>query len=55
MSFRKTEVRRAVRFAFETLKLVVEPGGAAGLAAVLERKDRNERQEHWHYPVRRQC
>jgi threonine dehydratase len=24
-----------VRFAFETLKLVVEPGGAVGLAAVL--------------------
>ncbi len=32
------EVRRAVRFAFETLKLVVEPGGAAGLAAVLSGK-----------------
>ncbi|MDP1702347.1 MAG: threonine/serine dehydratase [Aestuariivirga sp.] len=31
----EAEVRRAVRFAFETLKLVVEPGGAAGLAAVL--------------------
>jgi threonine dehydratase len=29
----EAEVRRAVRFAFETLKLVVEPGGAAGLAA----------------------
>ena len=32
------EVRRAVRFAFETLKLVVEPGGAVGLAAVLSGK-----------------
>ena len=29
------EVRAAVRFAFEELKLVVEPGGAAALAAVL--------------------
>ena len=27
-----------MRFAFETLKLVVEPGGAAGLAAVLSGK-----------------
>jgi threonine dehydratase len=34
----EAEVRRAVRFAFETLKLVVEPGGAAGLAAVLSGK-----------------
>ncbi|ESR24236.1 threonine ammonia-lyase [Lutibaculum baratangense] len=29
------EVRTAMRFAFEELKLVVEPGGAVGLAAVL--------------------
>ncbi|MBY0509501.1 MAG: threonine/serine dehydratase [Rhodospirillaceae bacterium] len=29
------DVRRAMRFSFESLKLVVEPGGAAGLAAVL--------------------
>jgi len=28
-------VRRAMRYAFEELKVVVEPGGAAGLAAVL--------------------
>lgn len=34
----EAEVRRAVRFAFETLKLVVEPGGAVGLAAVLSKK-----------------
>ena len=34
----ESEVRRAVRFAFETLKLVVEPGGGAGLAAVLRGK-----------------
>ena len=32
------EVRRAMRAAFETLKLVVEPGGAAPLAAVLAGK-----------------
>lgn len=32
------EVRAAVRFAFEELKLVVEPGGAAALAAVLSGK-----------------
>ena len=31
----ETEVRAAVRFAFENLKLVVEPGGAVGLAALL--------------------
>lgn len=31
----EAEVCRAMRFAFETLKLVVEPGGAVGLAAVL--------------------
>ncbi len=29
------EVREAIRFAFTHLKLVVEPGGAASLAAVL--------------------
>jgi threonine dehydratase len=32
------EVRDAVRFAFERLKLVVEPSGAAALAVVLGRK-----------------
>ncbi len=32
------EVRAAVRFAFETLKLVVEPGGAVALAAILAGK-----------------
>ncbi|AXK83788.1 threonine/serine dehydratase [Pseudolabrys taiwanensis] len=32
------EVGRAVRFAFEELKLVVEPGGAIGLAALLAGK-----------------
>ncbi len=33
-----TEVARAVAFAFRELKLVVEPGGAVGLAALLERR-----------------
>lgn len=32
------EVAEAMRFAFSTLKLVVEPGGAAGLAAMLAGK-----------------
>jgi threonine dehydratase len=32
------DVRAAMRFAFETLKLVVEPGGAVALAAVLSGK-----------------
>jgi threonine dehydratase len=32
------EVREAMRFAFRNLKIVVEPGGAAGLAAVLAGK-----------------
>jgi threonine dehydratase len=32
------EVRSAMRFAFRELKIVVEPGGAAALAAVLEGK-----------------
>jgi threonine dehydratase len=32
------EVRRAIGYAFRVLKLVVEPGGAVGLAAVLAGK-----------------
>jgi threonine dehydratase len=32
------EVREAVRYAFEELKLVIEPGGAVGLAAVLQQR-----------------
>lgn len=32
------EVAQAVRLAFSTLKLVVEPGGAVGLAALLAGK-----------------
>jgi threonine dehydratase len=34
----ETEVRRAVRYAFERLKLVIEPGGAVSLAAILAGK-----------------
>ena len=34
----EADVKRAVLFAFEVLKLVIEPGGAAGLAAVLAGK-----------------
>jgi threonine dehydratase len=36
------EVRHAVRYAFERLKLVIEPGGAVGLAAVLAGKIETE-------------
>ena len=32
------EVREAIRYAFRQLKLVVEPGGAAALAAILAGK-----------------
>lgn len=34
----EVDVRRAVAFAFQHLKLVIEPGGAVGLAAVLSGK-----------------
>jgi len=36
------EVRAAMRFAFSTLKLVTEPGGAVALAAALTRRDQIE-------------
>jgi threonine dehydratase len=32
------DLRAAMRFAFERLKLVIEPSGAAGIAAVLTGK-----------------
>ena len=32
------EIRAAMRFAFERMKLVIEPTGAAGLAAVLDHR-----------------
>jgi threonine dehydratase len=38
LSVTDAEVRSAMRFAFEHLKLVVEPGGAAALAAALSAK-----------------
>jgi threonine dehydratase len=34
----ETEVKRAMIFAFEHLKLVIEPGGAVGLAVILAQK-----------------
>jgi threonine dehydratase len=34
----ESEVKQAMRFAFENLKLVIEPGGAVGLAAILSGK-----------------
>ena len=37
------QLRSAMRFAFEQLKLVVEPGGAAGLAAILSQKIENHK------------
>ena len=39
------EVRAAMRFAFRHLKLVVEPGGAVALAAVLAGKIDTSRQD----------
>lgn len=38
------QVREAMRFAFEHLKIVVEPGGAAGLAALLSGQIKGEDQ-----------
>lgn len=42
LSVSDEEVRTAMRFAFRCMKLVVEPGGAAALAAVLAGKIRTE-------------
>lgn len=42
ISVSDSEVVEAVAFAFEELKLVVEPGGAVGLAAVLAKKVQTE-------------
>jgi threonine dehydratase len=41
-----TELIDAMRFAFERLKLVLEPGGAAALAAILAARVPIERDEH---------
>ena len=38
LSVSDDEVKTAMRVAFDTLQIVLEPGGAAGLAAVLSRK-----------------
>ncbi len=49
------EVGAAMGFAFRELKLVVEPGGAVGLAALLDRAFRCARQDRRHRAVGRQC
>ena len=49
------EVGAAVAFAYRELKLVVEPGGAVGLAALAGRPHRRQRQERRHRALRRQC
>jgi Threonine dehydratase len=49
------EVGAAVGFAFRELKLVVEPGGAVGLAGAAGRPHRRPRQERRHRSLRRQC
>ncbi len=49
------EVARAVAFAFRELKLVVEPGGAIGLAALLAGTARREGQGRRCRAVGRQC
>ena len=42
------QIVEAMRFAFERLKLVVEPSGAVGIAAVLERARRGAVGRHRH-------
>ena len=49
------EVGAAVAFAYRELKLVVEPGGAVGLAALLAGRIDAKRQERRHRSLRRQC
>ena len=49
------EVGAAVAYAYRELKLVVEPGGAVGLAALLAGRIDAKRQERRHRSVRRQC
>jgi threonine dehydratase len=49
-----TEVGAAVAYAYRELKLVVEPGGAVGLAALLAGRI-DARQERRHRALRRQC
>ena len=43
------------RFAFAELKLVVEPGGAVALAALMTAQGRRHRQDRRRRPLRRQC
>ena len=49
------EVGAAVAYAYRELKLVVEPAGAVGLAAVLAGRIDAKGQERRHRSVRRQC
>jgi hypothetical protein len=49
------EVRAAIGFAFRELKLVLEPGGAVALAALLAGKIDIKREECRACPVGRQC
>ena len=49
------EVGAAVAYAYRELKLVVEPGGAVGLAALLAGRIDAQGQERRHRSLRRQC
>ena len=55
VSASEEEVGRAVAFAFRELKLVVEPGGAVALAALLAGKVDVARQDRGGRALRRQC
>ena len=55
VSVTDAEVGAAVAFAYRELKLVVEPGGAVGLAALLAGRIDARGQERRHRSLRRQC
>ena len=54
LSVTDEEAKAAVRYAFEELKLVVEPGGAVSLAAILARQARPAGQDRRGRAVGRQ-